>query len=332
MPRDLSWYFPKPFLGKNEDCNYSSLHIDETELNIIWLLGKKGDESIYDLKKTKYDLPKYLPNDVHTFNSQEWKERSKKQITYHYPSVLQTVKKLAQKGLVTTLKDSSGDRTKRMVRLTFQGLILYLRNTDYKQKFVHAIEHYRSFIPFAEHWESMVKQLGEEETVEALESTLKNFQVHNVRFRVKPLGMEFEGFLEGVRLPPIGDGEEEFIFHRNQGVADYLRNEDARMLRDTYIAYLALNDIKRLRWTEKRQLDASLTDLESERELAYFESRQVSSSSLFRGGRIKEFLPKYSRIEYFFTGMFVNNLLWNKRKVERHNEYTDEFDVEYLWN
>jgi hypothetical protein len=84
--------------------------------------------------------------------------------------------------------------------------------------------------------------------------------------------------------------------------------------------------------TEKRELDATFSKLKSETELAYFENREFSfSNSLFTGGRIKEFLSKYFEVEYFFTGMFVNNLLWDRKKVQqRHKEYTDEFDVEYL--
>jgi DNA-binding PadR family transcriptional regulator len=329
MSKGLGWSFPKIVLGKDEKADFATLEIDEVELNIIWFLGKEGPKSIYSLMKTIY-IPKHVLGYSSCDNFQIWERKvaSKKETTYHYPTIRNAVRKLKGKGLVNTLKDSSGDRTKRIVNLTFEGLILYLRSTDDKQKFAHAIEHYRSLIPFADIWESLVKQLGEE-TAEALESTLKSFQVRNVMFRIKPLRMKSKGYLESVKV--LLQPKEKFVLERNQSVADCLRSNEARILRESYIAYLTLKDIERLSSTDRRKLEAALTDLKSERELAYFENRDLSSqNSLFKGGRIKEFLPRCSGIESFFTGIFVYNLVWNKKRVERHRECTDEFDIEYL--
>jgi hypothetical protein len=47
---------------------------------------------------------------------------------------------------------------------------------------------------------------------------------------------------------------------------------------------------------------------------------KISSNPLFKGGRLKEFFPKFASIEYFFTGMFVENLLWTEKKIEKLEE------------
>lgn len=60
--------------------------------------------------------------------------------------------------------------------------------------------------------------------------------------------------------------------------------------------------------------------------------RKVSSDPLFKGERLKEFFPKYANIEYFFTGMFVENLLWNEKVVKKASEEPkpkiSDFEVE----
>jgi len=63
----------------------------------------------------------------------------------------------------------------------------------------------------------------------------------------------------------------------------------------------------------------------SEKELAYFEKRKTSQDSLFKGKRLADFLPKYTSIEYFFTGMFVETLLWHEKSAEKESH---DFDVE----
>jgi DNA-binding MarR family transcriptional regulator len=281
---------------------------------------------------TKYDLPKSLPQSVWCLNTEEWEEMVERRISYHYPFIHKTVKKMEQKELVHTSKDASGDRMKRIVKLTFQGLILYLQNSDDKQKFSKAFGHYPFFIPFAEQWDSMTRQLGAERTEKALELTVRNFQVSRVRFRLRSLGMEFEGFLESPKVLSFANEEEEVIIGEDREVREYLKTKEAEILRLAYIAYLVVHDIKKLSWESKEETEKLLAGLDSEKELAYLEERQGNPNTLFKGKRLREFLPKYAGIEYFFTGMFVNNLLWVKKKIEKVVEEPTKADfvVEYL--
>jgi hypothetical protein len=52
-----------------------------------------------------------------------------------------------------------------------------------------------------------------------------------------------------------------------------------------------------------------------EKELAYLENRKIADNPLFTK-RLFKFFPKYSELNYYFTGMFVNNLLWNQNQVD----------------
>jgi GTP cyclohydrolase II len=331
MPKALQWLFPKVITKKNESSDFPSLEIDEAELNILWLLGGEKPMSIYGLSKAHYDLPVHLPESVWCLNSKEWEKRTRKKITYHYSFIHKTVDKLERKGLICTTKRASADKVKRTAKLTFQGLILYLQHSDNGNRFDHAIEHYPCFIPFAQQWDSMMRELDKERMVKALEQTLENFHVQKVKFLLRPLKMEFIGFLESPKVLFIYTERENHMYVRDEDVAEYLKNKTARILRNAYIAYLAVNDIKKMSWESKEELEKLLTKLESEKELAYFERRQVGSNPLFKGGRIKEFLPRYSGIEYFFTGMFVENLLWNERAIQKKtDEKPPDFEIEYL--
>jgi len=120
------------------------------------------------------------------------------------------------------------------------------------------------------------------------------------------------------------------VLVRDEDITKYLRGKEAASLRDAYIAYLITKDIQRLSRESKDDVKRLLNELESEKELAYFEKRQVGPNPIFKGGRLKEFLPKYAGIEYFFTGMFVENLLWSKKAVKKAKETkTSDFEVEF---
>jgi hypothetical protein len=107
-----------------------------------------------------------------------------------------------------------------------------------------------------------------------------------------------------------------------------LKSNEALVLRNSYIAYLAVHNIWQLSGKNFRDIE-SHNSLKSETELAYFENRQIDSNPLFKGDRLLEFFPKYASIEYFFTGMFVENLLWNKKPVKETKEAKiPDFEVE----
>jgi len=331
MPKHLQWLFPRIVLTKDQNADFPTLNIDEAELNILWFLGKEGPKSIYELGNTKYELPRHLPASVWCLDAKEWDKRSEKKMTYHYSFVHKTVRKLEREGLVSTIKDTSGDRIKRTVKLTFQGLFLYMENSDDKNKFIHALEHYPTFIPFAEQWNSILKHLGEERVTKALELTFKGFHVDKVKFHVRSLKMEFEGFLEtDLILSSLTSQSEQVIRQRDKEVERYLKRNEALILKNSYIAYLAAQDIDFLSGRDETEVESLLDKLESEEELALLEEKEGIRSQLFKGKRLKEFLPRYADVEYFFTGRFVKNLLWQESVViQKSNNKPSPFEVEY---
>lgn len=327
MPTSISWDF-YPLVSKSPASLFKipTLSVSECELNIIWCLAERGPQSIYDLSKRKY----YLPEKISTgLFFRKLTEKHRKGIKYHYPFIYNTVKGLRKRNLVQVSKDKSGPRTKNIVSLTFSGLMLYLQGSTHKRKFDYAIKNYPKLFPFSKNIETLAKFLGHERVVEALNIAVKDCVcLRKARFRIRHLQLEFEGFLRSVPLfRKTSHGE--VLKSRNQKVVNYLKNEDALELRNSYIGYLAVHDIEKLSGRGKEQVENLIPKLDSEKELAYFENKQVKTNQLFKGDRLKEFFPKYAAIEFFFTGMFVDNLLWTKKYIEKKPR-ENAFEVEYL--
>ena len=316
------------------------LDMEESEINILWAVCRQGPKSIYDLKeKTKFQLqlswPKrvwiQLPDNLTASEAREMAKDLQKPKSYQRSSIRNVVNELSVKNLVETIKDTSGARIKTIVKPTFQGLVLYLQNPFEKGKLQNILKHYSEMIPFSDKWGSIANGLGEQKRDKALEQTLNDFvDIQRVKFLVRPLKMEFEGFLEDSKIMFKNAEEENYVLVKDKDVAEYLVSQNAAKLREAHIAYLITKDIQRLSGESKDKVERLLKSLESEKELAYFEKRPVGSCSIFRGKRLREFLPKYSSLEFFFTGMFVKNLLWKRIAVkEKPKNETYDFEVEF---
>jgi len=338
MKKIIRFSFFQIVAEKDVAVGLPTLEMEESEIRILWALCEKGPKSIYNLKeKTKFFLQGYWPKRVWINLPDTTAEEAKRMLkdlheptTYHRSSIYRIVRGLSNKNLAETSRDTSGPRIKTVVKPTFEGLILYLQNPFEKQKLKNIWTHYSKMIPFSDKWNSMVTLLGEERCFETLEQTVKDFvDIRRVKFLIRPLKMTFEGFLESPKILFASIEEEDFVLERDEVVTTYLKGKTARILRNAYVAYLAVNDIRKLCWKSKEELEKLLSKLESEKELAYFEKRQVGSNPLFKEGRIKEFLPRYSGIEWFLTGMFVKNLLWHKRAIEKQENKIYDFEVEF---
>jgi len=97
---------------------------------------------------------------------------------------------------------------------------------------------------------------------------------------------------------------------RNAKVVEFLKKPENTMLLNSYIAYLAIYDLNKIAKLTEKELALAQSEIDSEKELAYFEHRKAGTNSLFTKERLKEFFPRYSSIEYVFTGLFVHNLIW----------------------
>lgn len=334
MPKTLRWRFFQMLVEGGRAIGLPMVDLDESELNILWKLGKEGSKSAYKLGRCKYDLPKHVfaPDLTWCPDSEAWKRKSDRFITYHYPFILKIVKRLEKKGLVRTRKDTSGPRTQKIVELTFTGLMLYLQNSDDKLRLEYAFKYCRDLIPFSTLWKSMTKKLGEKKCIMALEKTVKEFvDIGKAKFRIRPMKLKFEGFLESPRMLMREAPEVDTIREIDTDIAQYLRSKEALLLKNSYIAYLIVHDIPTLSGESRETIEKMISKLESEKELAYLEDRNVGTDLLFKGDRLREYIPKYASIEYFFTGMFVKNLLWNKRVIQKKTDKKpSDFEVEYL--
>jgi hypothetical protein len=322
MPERPIWSFMSVF-----DSIIPTLHLTECEIYIIWTLGEEGARSIYGIAKKARDLPETSA----TLSPGSWK-RPEKGLRYDYHFVHSKVKELRKKGLVQ-IQSSNNQEPK--AGLTFLGLMFYLQNLRDAQKgpfekLKHALKNYRTLIPLFADWELMTKHLGTEKCSKAFDGTVTDFILHKARFQVRPIHLTFEGFLK--RCDPICMHAYKALtpeYERVEKASEYLKSKENLVLRSSYIAYLAVHNIWQLSGQNFRDIE-SHDSLESETELAYFENRQINSNPLFKGDRLLEFFPEYASIEYFFTGMFVENLLWNKKPIKETKEAkTPDFEVEF---
>jgi len=123
------------------------------------------------------------------------------------------------------------------------------------------------------------------------------------------LNLEFSAFF--YRLIPPGRFFPKTDFkgkERNKKFAEFLASQDE--LKKAYISFLAIQDIIDLE-EDRLEID-ELAKFRSERELAFFEKRDLSTDSLFPKQRLREIFPKYAEMKYVFTGSLMNRLLWKK--------------------
>lgn len=321
MSRFFRWSF-EPLISRNQTgLPICTLDIDECELCILWTLGKKGKRSIYDLGyKETYDLPEQVNSSIAPIVP---KEKVGKREPYEYPFVRKSVLNLEKKGLVKITRDTTGNRTRKVVELTFPGLSLYLRGSVERDRFRNAIKHHSKLIPFSKQWESVKKLCGEEKCTETFSQTANScINLIRAKFRVRPVKLDFEGFMKTTF--PVSHILRKTVRERDEKFSEYLGTEKALVLRDSYIAYLVMKDLSQLSGENLDYVEGILSKLESEKEFSYLVKNR-DPTPLFKSKKLREFLPKYASIEYFFTGMFVENLLWheNAEKEESH-----DFEVE----
>jgi DNA-binding PadR family transcriptional regulator len=254
---------------------------------------------------------------------------------YYRSTIDDALRKLEEKGLVKILDKVS--KRKRVAGLTFSGLIWYLQNV--KDGFNHIFdyysglfplrtvkklllrEEYEDLLPFLPLWKTMTKALGEAMCLERIEKTAKDFfALEEVKLKIEAFDFEVEGYLQ---LPPPGwmkmrypDYYDRFALRcngeRNQEVVNFIKKPENAMLLKSYIAYLAIHDLNKVAKLTKEQIINLQVNIDSQKETAHFEDRETGINSIFGKGRLQEFFPRYSEIRYFFTGMFVHNLVWSK--------------------
>lgn len=252
------------------------------------------------------------------------------------------IEPLGNLGLIRELQYPFQKSSVRIIGLTFGGLMWYFREVgkptrkkdivdfffrrfkepyDFKSRrrrnrFV--LESHKELVPFCSLWYEMVQEIGEE-CMDRFSTTVDNFYVGDkVSLKIEPLGLEIKSYqnysgelVEGVFFPRSN----------RQLVVNYLGKEESIMLREAYIAYLVSEDFKRLGNMDESEIRSRIPRLKSVTELENLEKSR-ESFHLFSEKGLSRFFPKYESIGYFFTGLFIFNLLWEKRQVD--DLYYDE--------
>jgi len=314
------------------------IRLNEIEVNILWHLGKsrwrvekksrkvkeKKQLILYDLKKAKFIMPESVGS-IHVVYK-DLEKMTKEGTTYFYPEGLKAVNLLVQKGLAETKHTLIGKRKTKEVSLTSLGAIIYLRESKDKNRFKNIRNNYPDFLPFFNAWELLCDKLGTNQVASSLEKAMDRCRfLLEATFKIKRLNFEFKGYIEK-------NWEEIMItkqvpLERNKESINFLSSEEGKILRNSYIAFLAVHDILLLSKKSNAEVKKIIPTLKSEMELAFFENRDIDSNPLFKSERLKEFFPRYAGMEYFITGMFAEELLWKKKEVESVEDF--EYEVQF---
>ncbi|MCW4024527.1 MAG: hypothetical protein NWF01_05780 [Candidatus Bathyarchaeota archaeon] len=250
----------------------------------------------------------------------------------HIEQARRAVNQLKDLKMVTESEDSF------LIWLTFPGVIWFLRykgaeeneQTFVKKRIIEFLTAYEKFakskssryreiaaqtyekvIPFCSLWKKIPKDLSDK-FVERLASTVSNFYLLDkgvVQNKCLDLPLE-------VYVKDSGDKCSQCrltytLLEKDDGVEKFLRTEAATMLRESYLACLFSEDLIGLSGLSDEKTLEKLPKLKSVTEALSFGFIK-SPSELFTHEFLK-FFAKYAGVEYFFTGIFVDNWLWDKK-------------------
>ena len=310
----LNWperKFPRNEFEKLElllDRGYNTIQLKKVDLDIIRFLAENGPNSCYSMYKGPIKPRKRgRPPDEKKWN--KLKRNKTKALGYKRKKILRHASKLVEKGLLRQIKP----KRKEVFALTFNGFHISIPKQDLNAEYLNTvIKSNSNLLPFAKYWNAIVEIAGENIAVQSVYEALLQ-QIYRKPTKIEKISLEFDSFLVEPRpvFPEIGEKK------HNREFADYLSIN--LELRDSYISFLAVHDILSLTLEKKWSVIGSiLSNLESEKALAFFEKRNIQNNSLFiPGTRLKEFFPKFAAIEYFFTGMLMGKLLWKEGESKK---------------
>jgi hypothetical protein len=103
-------------------------------------------------------------------------------------------------------------------------------------------------------------------------------------------------------------------FEKDPMVENILKKDKAIQLREAYYSYLLSTDILKLGSITEKKFEETTGKLKSLEEMRNFEGKKVDPYELLSNEGLNRYYPRHDNIDYFYTGFFINNLLWSKRK------------------
>ena len=304
MTAKKTWEFdfePKGYPGSRT----FRLILGECGINIIWKLAREGKLSIYDLfrkkgqtGKVEYSTPE-LEDDTVTTGKEDSGDKKK----YSYSFLHKTVNTLEKKGLVRQSKDTSGIRNRKMIELTLLGLLVYLWRSKKEDKFITALESNGRVFPFYNLWKSMTEQFGEDRVMNALAKTTRDIE-HTEAAVLRVQSHRADGYVPYEWMTRQHQ-------RRDKDAAEFLLREDSSTLRDSYLTYLMLQDVRTLNKQKLEKKKKPLPEPFSLKEVTFFENNGIPLG-FANIEEFPDFLKKHFTLESLFTGMFIENLLWHE--------------------
>jgi hypothetical protein len=314
------------------EAKFPFLVVDLYELAILWTLVKENPMSIWELSKRKFSPPKTKSKEALLLGNKAYyvSKMTEPPDKKSYSFVYQIVRRLYNKGLIKITQSTAGERKKDFVAPTLVGIVYFLQNSDIKKNVPVLAIHHPDLLPFLNSQEQLEKCVGKRNFYKALKKTVLGLEGVKEK-KTKVTGrkglewLEFTIFVESPEkvISPLSHEEFRQNCEKGNKLRRFLGSNEAVDLRNSYITYLAMRDLETLKRLDTKDCDdllpKLLSNLRSEKELAYFEKRQIGEVSLFRSRRFADFFPKYCTLECFFTGIFIHNLLWEENSEIFHD-------------
>jgi hypothetical protein len=317
------------FIFRNDDFSrivwgYTSKfsnHLNNTHKHILVKLGIEGPNTVYSLKKevSKEKLLLLKIHEVfeHRLDDEQvsraiadLKELSFVKSIANAPHTKGEVIGLSFPGLFWYFIYSGHEGIKERIDAFFKGLenIGFSYNMRKKQlKTVVSKDYYPMFV--CKSWALMVKELDRTICLKALIETLQyNHMVSKQLTTIKPIELELEVF---IAYSDERAFNAEGSFEKDTMVESFLKKAEAIPLKEAYYCYLLNEDIYRLGRVAEKEFEIAINGLKSVREISSFEGKKIKPYQLFSNEGLAQFFPKNSNIDLFYTGLFINNLLWS---------------------
>ena len=119
--------------------------------------------------------------------------------------MLKNIRKLEEYGFIKSTKDTSGPRTKKILHITFRGVIFSLHflekyNKEAKLSIKLIITKHPELFPFSTKWRQICKIVGEDVAYKKLIKTVSRISSYSYRgVKIDHLDLEFKAFFPPIR-------------------------------------------------------------------------------------------------------------------------------------